>query len=239
MILRMTIILMLFTIGCGDEGEQFKEGTVIPLSINATPPRLQNWGTLPADWRATPLATKVIESSFYVFSQINSTQYKKGGTAFLYDDNRLATAYHVVKGMRNVWFYELDSHDTYYEGTLLAKSTVDDLAIFSISGFEGEPLDLADSDSVHIGDPIAVVSNPGSLRGTFSTGVISGVRDITGLGEFQLDAPVSPGSSGAPVVNARGEVIAIVNGHYQITHGQNLNFAIPSNKLKLLLETID
>ena len=117
-------------------------------------------------------------------------------------------------------------------GELIAHSTEDDLAVYSISEFEGEPLELSDSNNVHIGDPVCVVSNPGSLRGTFSTGVISGMRDIAGLGDFQFDAPVSPGSSGAPMVNTHGGFIGIVTGHYQIENGQNLNFATPSNRLE-------
>ena len=244
MILRKTammILAMLFAIGCGDEGEILPTGTgeVLPLSDNTAPPNLQNWGELSSDWQGTPLAEKVLNSTFYMLRQISTNRYQRGGTAFLCGENRVATAYHVIKDAQKVWFYTLASPDVHYgPGTLLASSTDDDLAVFSISGNTGEPLELTDSDNVHIGDPIFVVSNPGSLRGTFSMGILSGMRDIANLGEFQFDAAVSPGSSGAPVVNPRGEVIAIVTGSYQITNGQNLNFAAPSNRLKELISTI-
>ena len=46
-----------------------------------------------------------------------------------------------------------------------------------------------------------------------------------------MTAPISPGSSGGPVLNTRGEVIGISVGDID---GQNLNFAVPSNYLKVL-----
>ena len=55
------------------------------------------------------------------------------------------------------------------------------------------------------------------------------------LAEFQFDAAVSPGSSGSPVLNTRGEVIAIVTALYDVAHGQNLNFVTPTNHLKPLI----
>ena len=244
MILRKTammILAMLFAIGCGDEGEILPTGTgeVLPLSDNTAPPNLQNWGELSSDWQGTPLAEKVLNSTFYMLRQVGTNQYKRGGTAFLCGENQVATAYHVVKDAQKVWFYKLTHPNVYFgPATRQGISLPNDLAIFSISGNTDEPLKLADSDDVYIGDPIFVASNPGSLRGTFTMGIISGMRDIADLGEFQFDAAVSPGSSGAPVVNLRGEVIAIVTGSYQITNGQNLNFAAPSNRLKELISTI-
>ena len=67
------------------------------------------------DWQATLLAEKVIGSTFYMLRQISSNQYKRGGTPFLCDDNRVATAYHVIKGTTKVWFYTLASPDVYYD----------------------------------------------------------------------------------------------------------------------------
>ena len=51
---------------------------------------------------------------------------------------------------------------------------------------------------------------------------------------LQITAPISPGSSGGPVLSARGEVIGVSVATFR--GGQNLNFAIPSNYLKTLLE---
>ena len=51
-----------------------------------------------------------------------------------------------------------------------------------------------------------------------------------------MTAPLSPGSSGGPVLNHSGEVIGV--SVLTIRDGQNLNFAIPSNYLKTLLTKV-
>lgn len=86
---------------------------------------------------------------------------------------------------------------------------------------------------IRVGDTIYAVGNPRSLNGTFSNGIISGIRWDTAGQVLQMTAPTSQGSSGGPVLNTRGEVIAV--SFASVRDGQNLNFAIPSNDLSLLL----
>ena len=50
-----------------------------------------------------------------------------------------------------------------------------------------------------------------------------------------MTAPISPGSSGGPVLNGKGEVIGVSVAAHRDLDAQNLNFAIPSNYLKNLL----
>lgn len=59
------------------------------------------------------------------------------------------------------------------------------------------------------------------LEATFSSGMVSAIRD----GLIQIDAPISPGSSGGPVANEGGEVVGFSKS--SIVEGQNLNFAVP------------
>jgi hypothetical protein len=84
-------------------------------------------------------------------------------------------------------------------------------------------LTAAKDGSVSVGDPVIVAGNPRGLEGTFSSGIVSAIRDNPDL--IQIDAPISPGSSGGPVVNSSGQFIGIATSFLQ--GGQNLNFAIP------------
>jgi len=85
-----------------------------------------------------------------------------------------------------------------------------------------------------VGEKVIVVGNPLGFEQTVTDGIISAVREIPVFGKIiQISAPVSPGSSGSPVVNAKGEVIGIAS--FQIAEGQNLNFAVPGERILKLV----
>ncbi len=77
-----------------------------------------------------------------------------------------------------------------------------------------------------IGLDVFVIGNPYGLEGTFSTGIISGLREIDGVRYIQISAPISPGNSGGPVILRDGAVIGVATMGLKV--GQNLNFAIAS-----------
>ncbi|MGI8787404.1 MAG: trypsin-like peptidase domain-containing protein [Pyrinomonadaceae bacterium] len=83
---------------------------------------------------------------------------------------------------------------------------------------------------VETGDEIYVASNPKGLEGSFTKGIISSLRSDVGL--FQIDAAISPGSSGGVLLNQKAQAIGIIKS--SLISGQNLNFAIPINELKIL-----
>ncbi|MDH3531162.1 MAG: tetratricopeptide repeat protein, partial [Acidobacteriota bacterium] len=83
------------------------------------------------------------------------------------------------------------------------------------------------------GESIVVIGNPYGLEGSVSNGIVSAVREIPGYGRIiQITAPISPGSSGSPVVNMRGQVIGVAT--LQAEEGQSLNFAVPSERISRL-----
>lgn len=102
-----------------------------------------------------------------------------------------------------------------------------------VSPLEEAFLPVGDSDKVEVGEPVYAIGNPLGLEGTFSQGIVSGIRQVGKDKILQITAPISPGSSGGPVLNSRGEVIGVSVAFFQ--GGQNLNFAIPSNYLKALI----
>ncbi len=81
-----------------------------------------------------------------------------------------------------------------------------------------------------IGERIFVVGNPYGLESTVSDGLISAIRSGSDNGQIiQISAPISPGSSGGPVINSENQVVGIAT--FQLVKGQNLNFAISSTEI--------
>ena len=98
---------------------------------------------------------------------------------------------------------------------------------------ELRPLSIS-SSLPEVGEAVVVIGNPLGLEQTVSDGIVSAVREITALEKIiQITAPISPDSSGSPVVNMKGDVIGVAT--LQMGKGQNLNFAVPGEKIARLV----
>ncbi len=87
-----------------------------------------------------------------------------------------------------------------------------------------------------IAEQIIVVGSPMGLEQTVSEGIVSSIREIPEVGEFfQMSAPISPGSSGSPVINLKGQGIGVAT--FQYIRGQNLNFAVAGKSVLKLKPT--
>ena len=87
-----------------------------------------------------------------------------------------------------------------------------------------------------IAEQILVIGSPMGLEQTVSEGIISSIREIPAVGNFfQISAPISPGSSGSPVINLKGQAIGVAT--FQFLRGQNLNFAVAGESVLKLKPT--
>ena len=118
-----------------------------------------------------------------------------------------------------------------------------DLALLQIQAPNLEPVTLADSSGLAVGQEVYAIGNPFGLNGTMTRGIISSIRSIRGSGgaliedAIQTDAAINPGNSGGPLLNSHGEVIGIntmiaSNGADQ---SSGIGFAIPINTAKAVL----
>jgi S1-C subfamily serine protease len=136
------------------------------------------------------------------------------------------TNLHVVRGAASVRV-KLSNGDVYKTADLVDVDDQKDIAILKLKGFKMPIVTLGDSDKVEVGDAIIVISSPEGLTNSLSTGVISGMRRLDTHRIFQITAPISQGSSGGALFDASGELIGIVT--YVLKSGQNINFAVPIN----------
>ncbi len=190
-------------------------------------------GSVPGGDTLERLASKV--TAAVVRIDVRTPTDTRQGSGFLVDSSgRIVTNYHVVRDARSIRV-KLASGDVYENVTVLATDQRRDLAVIQIPGFHLPALSLGNSDSVHTGAAVVLIGSPLGLENTMSTGIVSGRRqEKEGYSLIQVSAPASPGSSGGPVLSRNGRVIGVAVSQMQA--GQNLNFAVPINYVRGLLD---
>src|SRR6266478_5909710 len=155
------------------------------------------------------------------------------GSGFFIDTDRIVTNRHVIEGAIKAEVHS-STGNVYPVKGVLAVDAEGDIALLKIEAPPNQIRPLAlERTSPQEGESVLVIGNPFGLEGSVTNGIVSAVRDIPTFGRIiQITAPISPGSSGSPVVNMRGQVIGVAT--LQITGGQSVNFAIPSERVSQL-----
>ena len=181
------------------------------------------------------IAETALSSTVLVVMEDTDGQPLSSGSGFFVERGMIATNLHVVEGVFKGYVKRVGADTKHRIEGIVAMNSQQDLAILRVSDIGSPILPLGNSDKLQVGEPVYAVGNPkGYLEGTFTEGVVSGVREFQiGVRRIQISAQISGGSSGGPVLNSSGEVIGVAVS--KLTEGQNLNFAIPSNYLKELL----
>jgi tetratricopeptide (TPR) repeat protein len=193
---------------------------------------------LPAPLRASqdllPDLVRRIKPSAVAIETFDSHGEKLArGSGFFVDADRIVTNRHVIEGAYRAEIHSSTGAVFPVKG-VLAVDAEGDLALLKIDvpATQVRPLPL-DKTSPQEGESVVVIGNPLGLEGSVTNGIVSAVRDIPTFGRIiQITAPISAGSSGSPVVNMQGQVIGIAT--LQITGGQSVNFAIPSERISQL-----
>lgn len=155
------------------------------------------------------------------------------GSGFFVAADRIITNKHVIEKSARVEVHLFNGKKYQVKG-VLAIDGEGDLALLQVDVPAGTAVPLPVIQRVPLeGESIVVVGNPYGLEGSVSNGIVSAVREISGYGKIiQITAPISPGSSGSPVVNMYGQVIGIAT--LQAAEGQSLNFAVPGERIAKL-----
>jgi hypothetical protein len=170
------------------------------------------------------------DSVFLVYLNDSSGTPSALGSAFLVAPRLLVTNAHVADAGSPV----LAVGPVRIPLKILRTDEKNDLALFSVDvDLTSRPLPLA-SVAVSPGEPVFAIGNPEGLEKTISQGIISGLRKRGDRDLLQVTSPISHGSSGGPILNAKGEVVGVAVG--TLEDGQNLNFAVPVAYVRAILE---
>lgn len=125
-----------------------------------------------------------------------------------------------------------------------------DIAFLKIKDKKGKdlkPARLGDSAKVQVGDKVIAIGNAlGQFQNTVTSGIISGYGRTVEAGDtegtetlqnlFQTDAAINQGNSGGPLVNIKGEIIAINTAI--AGNAEGIGFAIPVNDIAGLVKSV-
>jgi putative serine protease PepD len=166
------------------------------------------------------------------------------GSGFVYDTRgHVITNAHVVDGASSIEVRF--SNGKTYEATVVGVDASTDLAVLDVDAPSSvlEPVTLADSSALAVGDAVVAIGSPFGLENSLTTGVVSALdrsmeapNGYTINGAIQTDAAINHGNSGGPLLDMQGRVIG-VNSQIESDSGGNdgVGFAVPSNTVKTVV----
>lgn len=191
--------------------------------------------------------------------QVRSDRGAATGSGFVIrSDGYLVTNNHVVAGASGSGAITVVLQDGSREvAKVVGRDASYDLAALKISRTGLRALAFGDSDAVVVGDEVVAFGAPLGLQGTVTTGIVSALNRPVSAGEsdadpayinaIQTDAAINPGNSGGPLVDMRGQVIAVNSAIARLPGGGplggqsgsiGLGFAIPSQQARRTVEQL-
>jgi serine protease Do len=168
------------------------------------------------------------------------------GSGFLISSaGEVLTNHHLVNGADIIEVDLLGDTQASYRAVLVGGDPVSDIALIRLeTPPPGLPsVTLGDSSTLEPGDWVMAIGNPFEYSNTVTVGVVSFLRRPLQFqyGQWQdmiqTDASINPGSSGGPLIDARGEVVgvnmAVLTSDTRDSLG--IGFALPINTVKVLL----
>lgn len=160
------------------------------------------------------------------------------GSGFFIDpEGYLLTNYHVIesevdpayKGYSRLFIKIDDESGERIPAKVIGWDKNFDLALLKTEIPVPYVFSFAEQDMPKLGDRISAIGSPGGLTKTLTSGTVSAyARSIQPMADsLQIDVPINPGNSGGPLLNSRGEVIAVVFAG--ISDYEGINFAIPGH----------
>jgi hypothetical protein len=182
------------------------------------------------------LAERVRGSVVEILGAVEGSDETSYGTGFAVREKGLiVTNAHVVRGVRKPLVRTRDGA-TYASVRVIDSDDALDLALLRVVGLALEPLPVSAAALAPVGTEVVAVGHPRGYEFTVSEGIVSATRALKGNGieMLQTTAPISPGSSGGPLLDREGMVVGVCS--LTLAEGQNINFAVPARELGPFLE---
>jgi len=252
-----TLLILAITLaGCAAQ-------QVATSSITTSSPTISSVGTQPQI--SVPVAVSGLETTLEsIYTQVNpsvvliqvvlpQTASNPGGGAlgsgFVWDtQGNIVTNNHVIDGATSITVTFSDG--TLVDAKLVGADADSDLAVINVnpSGLQLQPVNIADSTQVKVGQLAVAIGNPFGLENTMTVGFVSAVGRLVSANEnavgptysipdiIQTDVAINPGNSGGVLLNDTGAVIGVTQSiETQSGTSSGVSFAIPSAIVKQVI----
>ena len=174
---------------------------------------------LSGDSPAVLAGARMIEDAQRSVVQVRSSGRGIGAGVIWPGDGLVLTNHHVVAGGRhrkgNVRVALRDGRTL--DARVVKSDRSLDLALLRLEGDYGDlpAAPIGDSDALRVGELVYAIGHPWGSVGAVSAGIVGGVGELRGPGRgssarfVRSDVALAPGNSGGPLLNARGEIVAI------------------------------
>jgi tetratricopeptide (TPR) repeat protein len=162
----------------------------------------------------------------------NWSPIRTGTGFFVSADGDLLTNFHVIRGAVHI-SARTNTGAIFVFEKLIAGSADSDVAVLKFHANDVDYIKIGNSTNAVEGETVLVIGNPEGFQGTVSNGIISAFRENRSI--IQITAPISPGSSGSPVLDETGQVIGMAT--LVSKEGQNLNFAISAEVIEAVIRS--
>lgn len=157
------------------------------------------------------------------------------GSGFIISpDGYMLTNNHMVEEADKVTVELADSRK--FTAEIIGTDPVSDIAVIKIDADNLPYLELADSDTLEVGEWVLAIGNPLGFSHTVTAGIVSAKGRSVGLAKIenfiQTDAAINRGNSGGPLLNLEGKVVGMNTAIYGVTGNIGIGFAIPVNMAK-------
>jgi serine protease Do len=173
---------------------------------------------LSGDSLAVLAGARMIEDAQRSVVQVRSSGRGIGAGVIWPGDGLVLTNHHVTSGRRRRGNIRVALHDgRTLDADVLKSGRSLDLALLRLKGDHGDlpAAPVGDSDALRVGELVYAIGHPWGSVGAVSAGIVGGVGELRGPGRgssaryVRSDVALAPGNSGGPLLNARGEVVAI------------------------------
>jgi serine protease Do len=179
------------------------------------------------------------EQFFKQYGEQPRRSVRSMGSGFIINPTgHIITNNHVVENATEIMVKLTDGRE--FTAKVIGRDPKTDLALLKVEATGLPTIALGDSSEIKVGEPVMAIGNPFGLEQTVTTGIVSATGRVIGQGPYddfvQTDASINPGNSGGPLINARGQAIAINAAIFSQTGGSvGIGFAIPSNQAKTVV----